>query len=476
MRQSFRMSSHPLPSVPPNLKHEKLVDALQKRPLLKGKTWKLSPFPWPLSKEQVEVLKKIGQACLEFYKVADRLYVASYYGKSLLRNRELLLPWVADYFNQGKPESLIRHGLNKNLKADVPIVIRPDLLLTENGWALTELDCVPGGIGLTAQLYSLYEKAFPMAGSSEQIMGNFYTALKNLTPEVENPMIAIVIHEQSGTYRPEFDWLAERVRVSGKRVVCIDPSEIEVAEGCLILREGGERIDSIYRFFDLFDLPNMPNGESILRAVEEHRVKLTPPCKMFQEEKLEFALFHHYQLRHFWEENLSAEALSILREIMPQTWILDPTPIPANGSLWGPTINGQPMSSWSELGHLTQEQRNFILKISGFHETAWGARGVILGTDVSRGEWEAAITGALNMWERNPYIVQDYKKPKGLSHFAYMDNGEVEGIQGRLRLSPYYMIIGNEANFVGALATICPLDKKIIHGMVDALLLPCSCE
>jgi len=470
------MSLYSSSSVPPNLKYEKLVDALRKQPLLRGKTWKLSPFPWPLSEEQVGELKEIGCACLEFYKVAERLYLGSYQGNSLLRNGELYLPWVAHYFDQGKPESLIRHGLNKSLKGQVPIVIRPDLLLTENGWAVTELDCVPGGIGLTAHLYSLYETTFPMAGSSEQIINNFYTALKDLTPEVENPMIAIVVYEESGTYRPELDWLAERLRASGKTIVCIDPSELMAGEGGLFLKESGQKIDSIYRFFDLFNLPNMPNGESVLRAVEERQVKLTPPCKTFQEEKLEFGLFHHYQLRRFWEENLSAEALTVLKKVMPQTWVLDPTPIPANGVLWGPSIKGQPMASWSELRQLTQEQRNFILKISGFHAIAWGARGVTLGSDASKGEWEAAIVLALSMWGRNPYILQDYKKPKGLSHLTYLDNGELQKVQGRLRLSPYYMIIGNEAHFVGALATICPLDKKIIHGMVDALLLPCCYE
>jgi len=44
---------------------------------------------------------------------------------------------------------------------------------------------------------------------------------------------------------------------------------------------------------------------------------------------------------------------------------------------------------------------------------------------------------------------------------------------GRLRLCPYYFVIGGQARLSGALATFCPPDKKIIHGMVDAALLPC---
>ena len=44
---------------------------------------------------------------------------------------------------------------------------------------------------------------------------------------------------------------------------------------------------------------------------------------------------------------------------------------------------------------------------------------------------------------------------------------------GRLRLCPYYFLIGGEPRLSGALATFCPPDKKIIHGMQDAALLPC---
>ena len=40
---------------------------------------------------------------------------------------------------------------------------------------------------------------------------------------------------------------------------------------------------------------------------------------------------------------------------------------------------------------------------------------------------------------------------------------------GRVRLCPYYFVVGNgdqaRAKLGGVLATVCPADKKIIHGM-----------
>ena len=43
---------------------------------------------------------------------------------------------------------------------------------------------------------------------------------------------------------------------------------------------------------------------------------------------------------------------------------------------------------------------------------------------------------------------------------------------GRLRLCPYFFVRDAKAELAGALATFCPPDKKIIHGMQDAALLP----
>jgi hypothetical protein len=51
-------------------------------------------------------------------------------------------------------------------------------------------------------------------------------------------------------------------------------------------------------------------------------------------------------------------------------------------------------------------------------------------------------------------------------------------MKGRARLCPYYFVAGEgdaaRAQLGGVLATICPPDKKIIHGMTEAVFAPCS--
>ena len=45
----------------------------------------------------------------------------------------------------------------RRFRRDYPLIIRPDILLTEDGMAVTELDSVPGGFGLT-QLSRVYTR------------------------------------------------------------------------------------------------------------------------------------------------------------------------------------------------------------------------------------------------------------------------------------------------------------------------------
>ena len=134
------------------------------------------------------------------------------------------------------------------------------------------------------------------------------------------------------------------------------------------------------------------------------------------------------------------------------------------------------LNDWRDLAGASQKERDLIIKISGFHETAWGARSVVLGSDCSREEWQAGITRALQLAPANLHILQEYKKPKRVQHPVYRtEAGALPTARhefGRLRLCPYYFVVGGQTRLSGALATFCPPDKKIIHGMQDAALLP----
>jgi hypothetical protein len=56
------------------------------------------------------------------------------------------------------------------------------------------------------------------------------------------------------------------------------------------------------------------------------------------------------------------------------------------------------------------------------------------------------------------------------------ETSELKTMRGRVRLCPYYFVESEKVKLRGALATICPADKKLLHGMSDAILAPTRVE
>ena len=86
----------------------------------------------------------------------------------------------------------------------------------------------------------------------------------------------------------------------------------------------------------------------------------------------------------------------------------------------------------------------------------------------------SGIANAVELATTNLHVLQAYKKPRRVRHRVYGREAphHAREVDGRLRLCPYYFVTGGKVKLAGALATFCPPDKKIIHGMQDAALLP----
>lgn len=460
----------------PALSVESLRKAFGHQALFENKTWRLSPEAWPLTEAEVNTIREIGRACLEFHRAMELLHTRSREGRNLLRNRSLEAPWVAEYLDRGKPEGLRRHAAAKAVRGSHPVVIRPDLLLTDQGFALTEIDSVPGGIGLTAYLNRLYGGQPGIVGAGDAMIERFDASLAALRPDKPDPSIGIAVSQEAATYRPEMQWMADELAARGRRAHCLDPDELMTLGDslCADVKGNPEEIDVLYRFWELFDHPNLSVAPHLMELVEGGApFAVTPPMRHFQEEKLALALFHHHLLGDFWRENLSKRAHRLLKRIVPRGWIMDPVSLPPNAVLDAPHVGGRPIWRWEQLVDASQRERNLILKLSGFHENAWGARSVLLGSDASRDEWADGIAEAIESAPENLYILQEYRKPRRVRHPVYDGDGTLRAMEGRLRLCPYYFVGGDDVEVGGILATFCPADKKIIHGMRDAALLPC---
>lgn len=415
--------------------------------LFSGQDWQMSPLPLRLSAEFGAGLEKLGRVLLQFQRASNLLYRWSVDGRQP--------EWAAGWLDKGKPSSMVELQRHPALRAELPRVIRPDLLLTEDGVAMTELDSVPGGMGLTAWLNGVY------AGLGDRVMGGAdgmqigFSGIFGSASKVH-----VVVSEEAAAYAPEMRWLAGR----------IDPDRFRVQDGSFSDVADGE---AAYRFFELFDVANVPGAGSLFEAAVEKRIQLSAPPKAFLEEKLWLALLWNGNLREFWRRELGDGFLRRLLAMVPRSWVLDPAPLPPHGG-----IPGLDITTWDQLKVLSQRDRDLVLKISGYSERAWGARGVHLGSDLPSDQWSLAVEEALRGFDRSPHILQRYHKPRRIRHPWFNPaTGTVEDAEWRVRLCPYYFVHGSgdaaRANLGGVLATLCPADKKIIHGMRDAVLVPC---
>ncbi|HEY5257678.1 MAG TPA: hypothetical protein VIJ12_04800, partial [Candidatus Baltobacteraceae bacterium] len=294
--------------------------------------WRVSPEPFALSPAHATTLETIGRDLAIFYRGLNNLYNRSARGTAP--------SFIAEYLDRGKPEHIVRLARQNRFKQDLPAVIRPDLILTEDGFVAAELDSVPGGMGFVGAMSETYcQLGMESLGGAHGIADGFGAMVRAQSGQ-DKPIVAIVVSEESADYRPELRWLADALARTENPIeafVCA-PQEIVFTEEALFVRMADgreEKIDVLYRNFELFDLLNVPKQELLLYSARHNRVKMTPPPKAHLEEKLAFALFHHPALGKLWRDELGRETYDRLAKVFPQTWVIDPRPLPPQAVIYG---------------------------------------------------------------------------------------------------------------------------------------------
>src|SRR6266496_3432089 len=177
-------------------KLEAIRAAFPKEGLFAEKDWLLSPDAFPIEKKFRDELEQLGHRLFVFQRACNQLYQLSVKGKQPA--------WVARYLDAGKPAELIEFSRRKEIRDDLPRVIRPDLVLTDEGYIIAEIDSVPGGIGLTGwlnQTYSTFDSE--IIGGADGMLEGFRTVLSNGGD--------IVISQEAATYWPEMEWIVARL-------------------------------------------------------------------------------------------------------------------------------------------------------------------------------------------------------------------------------------------------------------------------
>ena len=242
-------------------------------------------------------------------------------------------------------------------------------ILTENGYVIAEIDSVPGGIGLTGwlnQTYSTFDTE--IVGGADGMLDGFRSVL----PDGGD----IVMSQESATYRPEMEWIAARLnqqfavapqsrddsgslRNSQPAGVNAPGYSWRVVPARELRAAKWPRRISLFRIIRFAEHPRI---EKTLRANAEGRITITPPIKpIVLEEKMWFALFWMQPLRKFWRRELGDKYFINLQEVIPYSWLLDPTPLPQHAVI--PRLE---IHDWCEAAKFSQKDRDLLLKVSGF--------------------------------------------------------------------------------------------------------------
>src|SRR6184192_4144850 len=294
LKSNFKHQTSNIAATAESEKLDAIRAALPAEGLFADRDWLISPDPFPISEKFVSELEQLGHRLFVFQRACNQLYQLSFRGKHP--------GWIAKYLDAGKPAKLVELSRQKIFRDELPRVIRPDLILTEKSYIIAEMDSVPGGIGLTAWLNRTYSAlGQDVIGGEDGMLDGFQRVLPNGGD--------ILVSEESATYRPEMEWLAAQLNLH--RTSNLEHPTLK----CRV----------VYRFFELFDLPNIPKIEALLRSAAEGKVVVTPPVKPFLEEKMWFALFWLKPLRQFWRRELGDKYFLKLQQVIPYTWLLDPT-------------------------------------------------------------------------------------------------------------------------------------------------------
>lgn len=412
----------------------------------------------------------MGSDLFAFYQAANRLHLSA--------TRGHIPEWALDYLDRGKTERVLELGNLRRTRSQLPRIIRPDLMaLEDDTLCATELDAVPGGFGALAALTQRYaDLGFDPVGGANGIPAALAAMFRDVGG-MDAPTVGIVVSDESGDYRGEMDSISEALRSLGIDAYVVHPSQLALQGDALCLEcdDGkGRQADVVYRFFELHDLPNVQKLDLIIYALKHRITVVTPPFKAYLEEKLLFALFRHPALAAFWNGELGPEVIERLQVTLAPTWVLDPSSMPPFAAINPPLVTaGHQVHTWNELPHLTQRQRRLVIKPSGFSELAWGARGVTVGHDVPADEWKLTVDRALGSFTNCPHVIQPYQESRRVQvQYFDFEADEVRPMEGRARISPFYIVAHDKVKLGGVLVTVVPAANKVIHGTPEAVIAP----
>lgn len=382
--------------------------------------FRVSPTPFKLSRKQKTEIEDIGKAiccymdyCIELYKTNESAH-------------ELL--------DRGKPEEY------KNVQDAKYLFLRPDLILTDSGFCLCEIETSPFGLGLAEVLNRTY-------GNEGHETAIHQNQLKNyIQSKIENSG-TIAYSDKVKSFAGQLDFMAEQVfSGNGKSWDATKVNSNMVSN------------KQIYRAFYLTEQFTDENVANLLK--QSSHIYLPTSTPQFEEKALLSFIWDKRYVQSF-RDRLGESTFDLLREIIPKTWVLGEEQY-VDGGL----PNGKQDSL--SLAELSKGSRKFVLKQSGFNTSSSWGEGVKFLHKMGSGKALEMLKSAQED-EEHLYIIQEFNQGKAVPMSFIDDDGIFKNINAKIRITPYYAYMGNEkGKLIAAKVTGCE-NTEYIHASTASI-------
>lgn len=243
-----------------------------------------------------------------------------------------------------------------------------------------------------------------------------------------------------GRFTNEVDWIVSGLRNVGVKAEALDVREMKRTLRGLVGPDG-EQIELVYNKLDVRDIAEAKEVSDFLEACASQEVVSINPwvSQWVLSDKAILAVLSDDRFR----SNFTAEQIELIARHIPWTRLVRAG------------VTTDPESRRVELiGYIRENKPNLVLKPSN----ATRGEHVLVGRLTSAGVWEEHIARAA----RNPYVVQEYIKPRGLTALhppsrsiknmaygidCYVFGGRLAGFQSRASVDAV-MNVGRSGNLM----------------------------
>jgi len=383
-------------------------------------SWWIAEDAFELPEHVIDKLRRAGPALKRFFTVANQLFLDEPWIQRRLEKR--LSPNYA-LLNRARPD-------------DIPWLPRPDVVLDGN-WQpkFVELEvtvCARFDTAVMSEQYGIE----PARG----LVRNYAEHFKRHWPGKTLGLL-VTPHPVWWYIIDEAIPFAARLRREGVDAVVLGGPELARLRfdgQQLLLRQldGSDQPIHVFdRFIDIYEIAELqhPGMAPLLDAYLAGAVSSVNTCKQFLDEKEWLCLFWDPRLRDTWQRELGAEHDTLLRDMLPRTWRVEP----------GLTVElpSGDLVAIEELGELPAAQRAFVLKESGTSSTASGAQSLQILSELSDDEVQTVLREHLQDQVR-PFVIQEIVESPRISFTALNPNDGDKVVTehgARLKLSVFYV-------------------------------------